>query len=98
MLVFRGHPVTRGALRHDYWGTGSGLGVYLAKTYSAQASERHALRGVAHAFSRRHLRELRRSLDGRASVPPDLTVAQLAGGFSALAKSKAVRNDGRPGS
>lgn len=87
MLVLHRHRREHEALRRQYWSWGEGFTAYVAKTYGAAPNERRRLRGLIAWWVPYELRELGRCALGRGWGPPDLPLAELAGGIAGLTGS-----------
>lgn len=85
MLVFHKHRRDFEKLRRQYWTWGTGFMAFVAKTYSADPSQRSKLRRLISWWLRHQLQELNRSVRGRSELSPNLVVAELVGGTVGLA-------------
>lgn len=97
MLVFHRHRRDHLGLRRQYWSWGTGFMAFVMKTYRTDPSQRRNLQRLVVWWLGYQGRELKRSLRGRSPLPPELVVAELAGGLVGLSGTypRSVRRTAR---
>lgn len=87
MLVFHLHRADRKGLRRQYVSWGDGMIAFLEKTYAHDPSQRIKVRGMVLWWLRYSTRSVLSSVRHPGTTPPDMTVAELAGGLRGLTGS-----------
>jgi len=83
-MVFHKHRREYEKLRRQYWTWGLGFMAFVVKSYQSDPPQRSQLRRLVWWWLKDQLRQFKKSLRGRHTLPPVMILAELWGGIVGL--------------